>query len=100
MSPEIAVRNSFEYLGVTAVFDPSGDAHLVRLIPTKGEEVGFYEGVKASVGGTLYEIMASDWDLVKDASNFVIDGISREVQGTPKAKDARRLVLVLDSYKT
>lgn len=99
MTPADVVRLSFESLGITASFDPDGDAHQVRLIPSMGTDIAGFGDTEILGDGTLYEIQATDWETVKDVQIFDVDGVRRMVQGAPRAKDARQLVRVLDSLK-
>lgn len=99
MTPADVVRITFESLGITASFDPDGDAHQVRLIPSMGTDIAGFSDTEILGDGTLYEIQASDWETVKDVQIFVVDGVRRKVQGAPKAKDSRQLVRILDSVK-
>ncbi|WP_321829750.1 head-tail joining protein [Thalassovita sp.] len=94
------IENSFLHFGREAVFDPEGINETILLIPAKGDEVGSFATMEVAAPGTLFEIQASKWRALGMAKPvFVIDGERRQVQGTPKAKDSRRLVLILDSQK-
>ncbi|SEP28895.1 hypothetical protein SAMN04490248_1862 [Salinihabitans flavidus] len=96
--PARMARRSFARFGIDAIVDPDGAAVALRMIPFQGDLRGEFGSLAISSPGTLYEVLAEDWPGGGKGTVFIAGGQRRVVQETPVPRDARGLVLVLNSH--